>query len=155
MRSDDTKRAFQRDGGCRFFVFVIGPCGTPVLASVLSYTAYKQSFVYGGLLLFLYGLGTGLPVALVGTAAGGLLKRLDRSRFGRLIDPILGTSRLLLGFYLLCGFDRFACAHADWRKIAIALIDRGRLQSDRSNVLYLCSTRFGTLSFNDLRCMAV
>lgn len=80
---------------------VIGPCGTPVLASVLSYAAYKQNFIYGGLLLFLYGLGTGLPLVLVGTAAGGLLNRLDCSRFGRLVDPILGVSLLLLGFYLL------------------------------------------------------
>lgn len=80
---------------------VIGPCGTPVLASVLSYAAYTQSYTYGGLLLFLYGLGTGLPLVLVGTAAGGLVKRLDCSRFGRLIDPILGSSLLLLGFYLL------------------------------------------------------
>ena len=80
---------------------VIGPCGTPVLASVLSYAAYKQSFIYGGLLLFLYGLGSGLPLVLMGTAAGGLLKRLDCSRFGGLIDPILGSSLLLLGFYLL------------------------------------------------------
>ncbi|MBV8477941.1 MAG: hypothetical protein JOZ36_14855 [Acidobacteria bacterium] len=80
---------------------VIGPCGTPVLASVLSYAAYKQSFMYGGLLLFLYGIGNGLPLILVGTAAGGLLKRLDSSRFGHLIDPILGGSLLLLGFYLI------------------------------------------------------
>jgi cytochrome c-type biogenesis protein len=80
---------------------IIGPCGTPVLASVLSYAAYKQSFVYGGLLLFLYGLGTGLPLVLVGTASGELLRRLDCSRFGRLVDPILGSSLLLLGFYLL------------------------------------------------------
>jgi cytochrome c-type biogenesis protein len=80
---------------------IIGPCGTPVLASVLSYAAYKQSFLYGGLLLFLYGVGTGLPVVLVGTAAGGLLKRFDCSRLGRLMDQILGSSLLLLGFYLL------------------------------------------------------
>jgi len=80
---------------------VIGPCGTPVLASVLSYAAYKQNFTYGALLLFIYGLGTGLPLVLVGTATGGLLKRLDCSCFGRLLDPIIGSSLLLLGFYLL------------------------------------------------------
>ena len=80
---------------------VIGPCGTPVLASVLSYAAYQQNFVFGGLLLFLYGLGTGLPLVLVGTAGGGLLRRLDCSRYGRLVDPILGSSLLLLGFYLV------------------------------------------------------
>ena len=80
---------------------VIGPCGTPVLASVLSYAAYKQSFLYGGLLLFLYGIGDGLPLVLVGTAAGGVLKRLDCSRFGNWIDPIVGSLLILLGFYLL------------------------------------------------------
>lgn len=80
---------------------IIGPCGTPVLASVLSYAAYQQSFVYGGLLLFLYGIGNGLPVMLVGTAAGGILKRLDCSRFGNWIDPIVGGLLILLGFYLL------------------------------------------------------
>lgn len=99
-------KAFQPGFGGAFgtgllLSLVIGPCGTPVLASVLSYAAYKQNLVYGGLLLFLYGLGTGLPLVLVGTAAGGLLKRFDCSRYGRLIDPLIGSSLLLLGFYLL------------------------------------------------------
>jgi hypothetical protein len=49
-----------------------------------SYTAWAQVFL-----------------VLVGTAAGGLLERLDCSRFGRLIDLILSGSLLLLGFYLL------------------------------------------------------
>lgn len=80
---------------------IIGPCGTPVLASVLSFATYKQSFLYGGLLLFLYGIGNGLPLVLVGTTAGGLLKRLDCSRFGNWIDPIVGGSLILLGFYML------------------------------------------------------
>ncbi len=80
---------------------IIGPCGTPILASVLSYAAYKQSFAYGALLLFLYGIGNGLPVLLVGTATGGLLKRLDCSRFGSWINPIIGILLILLGFYLL------------------------------------------------------
>lgn len=104
--SSFTPRRFQPGFGGAFgtgllLSLVIGPCGTPVLASVLSYAAYERSFIFGGLLLFLYGLGTGLPLVLVGTAAGGLLKRLDCSRLGRLIDPMLGISLLLLGFYLL------------------------------------------------------
>ena len=80
---------------------IIGSCGTPVLVSVLSFAVYKQSFIYGGLLLFLYGIGNGLPVMLVGTAAGGVLKRLDCSQFGNWIDPIVGGLLVLLGFYLL------------------------------------------------------
>lgn len=80
---------------------IIGPCGTPVLASVLSFAAYKQSAVYGGLLLFIYGIGNGLPLVLVGTTAGTFLKRLDCSRVGNWIDPIVGGLLILLGFYLL------------------------------------------------------
>lgn len=80
---------------------VIGPCGTPVLASVLSFAAYKQSFVYGGLLLFIYGVGSALPLMLVGTAAGGVLKSLERNRIRWWLHAILGGSLILLGFYLL------------------------------------------------------
>ncbi len=80
---------------------IIGPCGTPVLVSVLSFAVYKQSFIYGGLLLFLHGIGNSFPVMLVGTTAGGVLKRLDCSRFGKWIDPIVGGLLILLGFYLL------------------------------------------------------
>ncbi len=80
---------------------IIGPCGTPVLASVLSFAAYQQSLAYGGLLLFIYGIGNGLPLMLVGTAAGTFLKRLDGSRFGNWIDPIVGGLLILLGLYLL------------------------------------------------------
>lgn len=80
---------------------VIGPCGTPLLASMLSFAAYKQSFIYGGLLLFLYGIGNALPVMLLGAAASGALKRLDCSQFGNWIDPIIGGLLMLLGFYLL------------------------------------------------------
>jgi cytochrome c biogenesis protein CcdA len=80
---------------------VIGPCGTPVLASLLSFVAYKQSFMYGGLLLFLYGVGNGLPLMLVGTTAGGMLKRLEGSRLANWIDPAVGVLLILLGFYLL------------------------------------------------------
>lgn len=80
---------------------IIGPCGTPVLASVLSFAAYKQSLVYGGFLLFAYGVGSGLPLVLVGTAAGGLLNSVERTRVRRGLDAILGGSLVLLGLYLL------------------------------------------------------
>jgi cytochrome c biogenesis protein CcdA len=80
---------------------IIGPCGTPMLASVLSFAAYKRSLVYGGLLLFLYGVGNGLPLLMVGTAAGGVLKRVESSRFGAWMDPIVGGLLIVFGLYLL------------------------------------------------------
>lgn len=80
---------------------IIGPCGTPVLASVLSYAAYENNFLYSGLLLLLYGIGNGLPLVLVGTAAGGIMQRFEEGRYRVWVDVIVGGILILLGFYLL------------------------------------------------------
>lgn len=80
---------------------IIGPCGTPVLASVLSYAAYANNYVYSGLLLLLYGIGNGLPLVLVGTTAGGVMKHFRDNRYRDRIDVIVGGVLILLGFYLL------------------------------------------------------
>lgn len=80
---------------------VIGPCGTPIIAAVLSFAAYKRDFVFGGILLFAYGVGTSLPVLLVGTAGGTVLERLDRARFGKHVDKVVGGFLVLIGLYLL------------------------------------------------------
>jgi cytochrome c-type biogenesis protein len=101
-----TKSVFRPSLGGAFgtgllLALVIGPCSTPVFASVLTFVAYQQSLVYGGLLLFVYGIGSGLPLLLLGTTAGVVVKRLDCSRYGNWIDQIVGGVLILLGFYLL------------------------------------------------------
>lgn len=80
---------------------VVAPCGTPVLASVLSFAAYKQSLAYGAALLFAYGIGVGLPILLLGTAASELARRLDRLGWRTWVDRISGVALVALGFYLL------------------------------------------------------
>jgi cytochrome c biogenesis protein CcdA len=55
------------------------PCGTPVLASVLSYVAYNGSIIFGATLLLLYGIGWGVPMVLIGTAAGQLTGKLEKA----------------------------------------------------------------------------
>ncbi len=82
-------------------LLILRPCGTPVLASVLSFAAYKQSIAFGALLLFAYGIGNGLPLVLEGTASSTVLKRIQNGRLGRWIDPVGGTLLIALGLYLL------------------------------------------------------
>lgn len=80
---------------------VLAPCGTPVLASVLSFAAHEQSVVYGGALLLAYGLGVGVPILVLGTAAGTLARRLDRLGWRAWVDRGAGLALLALGLYLL------------------------------------------------------
>lgn len=79
---------------------VIAPCGTPLLASLLSYAAYDGSLAYGGLLLFVYGIGAGLPVLVLGLAAARLAARLDRGGVRIWVDRVTGALLLAMGLYL-------------------------------------------------------
>lgn len=80
---------------------VLTPCGTPVLASVLSYVAYRGNIIYGAALLLLYGIGWGVPMVLVGTAAGQLTTRLEKAGYGLWAERITGTALLALGLFLV------------------------------------------------------
>lgn len=80
---------------------VIAPCGTPLLASILSYAAYEGSIVYGALLLFVYGLGAGLPVLALGFTAGRLAQRLDRGGLRLWVNRATGVLLVAFGLYLI------------------------------------------------------
>ena len=80
---------------------VIGSCGTPVLASILSYAAYKGNLSFGAALLFVYGVGNGLPLLLVGAGAGELAQKAARSEWQRWAERAAGVVLLGLGFYLI------------------------------------------------------
>lgn len=80
---------------------VVGSCGTPVLAAILAVAAYQDSVLNGAMLLFVYGLGSGLPLLLVGVAAGSLSSRFASPEASKLVDRIAGAMLVALGFYLL------------------------------------------------------
>ena len=88
--------------GCGFLLsLVIAPCGTPVLASVLSYAAFKGNAYYGALLLFVYGLGAGIPLLAAATISSRFARRLDLRGYRYWVDHATGALLLGLGFYLL------------------------------------------------------
>lgn len=80
---------------------VIAPCGTALLAAILSYAAYQGSIVYGGVLLFVYGVGLSLPILLLGFTSTRLAARLDRGGLRIVIDRIMGVLLVGFGLYLL------------------------------------------------------
>lgn len=80
---------------------VLAPCGTPILAAVLSYVAYLGKVAAGTLLLFVYGIGLSTPLLLVGTASGAASARLVGSIAMTWIERVSGVALIALGFYLI------------------------------------------------------
>ncbi|MEW6144152.1 MAG: cytochrome c biogenesis protein CcdA [Thermodesulfobacteriota bacterium] len=80
---------------------VITPCATPILAGLLSYVAATGDPLWGGMLLFIYGIGLGIPIILVGTTFASLLSRLSSDKARRWSDNVTGVLLLGVGLYLI------------------------------------------------------
>lgn len=81
--------------------FVAAPCSTPVLGSILTYTATTGNIVFSGILLFVYGLGVGTLLIIAGTFAG-ILSVLPRpGKWMVIIKRIFGTILILSGIFFL------------------------------------------------------
>lgn len=88
--------------GCGFLLsLVIAPCATPVLASVLSYAALKGNAYFGALLLFVYGLGAGIPLLTAATLSSHFAQALALRGYRKWVDAATGALLLWLGLYLL------------------------------------------------------
>jgi len=80
---------------------VASPCTAPVLGVVLTYVASTQNVVQGGLLLFVFSLGMGLLLIIVGTFSG-LMTALPRpGNWMRVVRVILGLAMIGLGEYFV------------------------------------------------------
>lgn len=98
------KTRFQAMGafGVGFLLsLVIAPCGTPILAIVLSYAALKGNAMYGAVLLFAYGLGAGIPLMIAAGASNRFARWLDLRGYQKWVNRATGTLLLGMGFYLL------------------------------------------------------
>ena len=81
------------------FGLVASPCATPVLAVLMTYVAGQGVLWYGALLLFIYGLGHGLPLIIAGTFTA-FLKSLPRlQKWGYYITFLSGALLIVLGLY--------------------------------------------------------
>ena len=80
---------------------IIGPCTTPVLAVLLSLIAAKQSAVFGMSLMFMFAIGMGTLLVIVGTFSG-LLSSVPKSGLWMTrINKIFGWILIGMGEYFL------------------------------------------------------
>jgi len=83
-----------------FFGLVASPCASPVLAVIITYIASRQNLAYGGLLLFAYGFGHGMPLLVVGTFTAALKNLRSLQRYGPYITYTSAGILISLGIYL-------------------------------------------------------
>jgi cytochrome c-type biogenesis protein len=79
---------------------VASQCATPVLAAILTYTmAQGEGLFYGAGLLFVYALGRGVPIILMGTFAGVLKQIQSLGRWSEIWEKASGVLIIGVGFY--------------------------------------------------------
>lgn len=84
--------------------FALIPCNFPVLGAVLSLISAKQNIFYGGLALFLFSLGQGTILIILGTFTG-LIKKLPKQGLGFIIiKKCLGIILISVGIYFVVRF---------------------------------------------------
>lgn len=81
------------------FGLVASPCATPVLAVLMTYVAGQGVLWYGALLLFIYGLGHGLPLIIAGTFTAVIKNLPHLQRWGQYITYLSGSLLILFGLY--------------------------------------------------------
>ncbi len=84
--------------------FAIIPCNFPVLGAILSLISLKKSVLYGGTALFLFSLGYGTTLIILGTFSS-LIKRLPKGgKWLIVIHKIIGLLFLAIGSFFLFKF---------------------------------------------------
>jgi len=95
-----------------FSIFILGmvsglaiiPCNFPVLGAILSLISLRKSVLYGGIALFLFSLGYGTILIILGTFTA-LIRKLPKQGLWLLITKkIFGTILVATGIYFLLKF---------------------------------------------------
>ena len=95
------KHALTAFGTGFLFSLAIAPCATPILLGILTLVAMQGDLVWGTVLMFIYGLGTGLPLLLIGHGYERLQPWLATPRRQRGLRTISGLLLLGVGVYIL------------------------------------------------------
>lgn len=83
------------------FGLIASPCSTPILAAIAAIAATTGSAAKGAALLFVYGIGKGVPLLLLGMASGSLALMRSASRVTPLLTKLGGAGLLGAAAYLV------------------------------------------------------
>ncbi len=83
------------------FGLVASPCATPVLAVIITYAAVQAEPFYGSGLLFIYGMGHGVPLLVAGTFTGLARNLPSINKYTSYLSYFSGFVLVLLGLILL------------------------------------------------------
>jgi cytochrome c-type biogenesis protein len=83
------------------FGLVASPCALPIVGVIVALLASGATVVYGATLMFVYALGHGLPLVVVGAVTGALVSLAPVARWAGLIQQISGWILILAGLFLI------------------------------------------------------
>jgi cytochrome c-type biogenesis protein len=84
------------------FSFAWVPCIGPILATILTYAATKDTVIEGILMLIVYSLGLGVPFFLMAIGMGKFIGILDKiKRYFRTVEIVSGSLLVLIGILIL------------------------------------------------------
>ena len=83
------------------FSLAIAPCATPILLGILTLVAMQNDLVYGGVLMFVYGLGAGLPVLLIGHGLNRIQNRLNSPKRQKWLQRVSGLLLIGVSLYIV------------------------------------------------------
>ncbi|MBF0215647.1 MAG: sulfite exporter TauE/SafE family protein [Candidatus Omnitrophica bacterium] len=94
-------------GRSAFPVFIMGltsgliaaPCATAVIGALLAFVASKQNIFLGFSLLFVYSMGLGAMLVLVGAITGMVSSLRKSGPFAKIVEKVLAVAMIILGCY--------------------------------------------------------
>jgi thiol:disulfide interchange protein DsbD len=83
------------------FGLVASPCTAPALGAILAYVSTSHSYVQGASLLFVYALGMGTLLIVIGTFAGALTHMPKSGNWMNIVKKVFGFLMIGMGEYFL------------------------------------------------------
>jgi len=83
------------------FSLAIAPCATPILLGILTLVAMQGELMYGGILMFIYGLGAGMPLLLIGHGFNRTQKWFIAPKHQRWLQRVSGLLLVSVSLYIV------------------------------------------------------